>query len=69
MRAVIEHVRAKKSAAELADELSPVLEDETDEFVIKCVVGPCQPVLTARRCWRFVIYECLASQQGILTTV
>lgn len=37
VRAVIEHVRAKKSAAELADELSPVLDDETDEFVIKCV--------------------------------
>ncbi|KAH8916621.1 hypothetical protein BT69DRAFT_1302610 [Atractiella rhizophila] len=52
--AVVDHIRNRKSPGELVEEIEPVLEDESTEFVIKI--------------WRMVIFESLTAEYGIQTS-
>lgn len=66
------HLEAHKSAADLVEEIEPVLADEAEEFVIKVSLF----ILCLTRCadghikiWRFLIFETLAAKNNVSTSV
>ena len=73
VEAVIDKLRQHATADEMVEELEPVLEDETVEFVIKvslCVQKSTKYMLIfVYQIWRFVIFEVLAHIQNLRTTV
>ncbi|KAI9617951.1 hypothetical protein KEM48_006889 [Puccinia striiformis f. sp. tritici PST-130] len=49
--AIIDHIRAKKNAQGLVDELEPVLAEEAEEFVVKF--------------WRMLVFEIRVNEAGL----
>jgi len=52
--AIIDHIRAKKDAQGLVEELEPVLAEEAEEFTLKF--------------WRMLVFELRAAEAGITST-
>ncbi|PLW19772.1 hypothetical protein PCANC_07636 [Puccinia coronata f. sp. avenae] len=53
--AIIDHIRAKKDAQGLVEELEPVLAEEAEEFTLKF--------------WRMLVFELRAAEAGITSTL